>query len=157
MTTTSLKQPMRPQAHDLGISEEVLACALNIIFQNRHLVNAIDNKVEMDEYIYRAVLKQAFEKCKKGAEAALQDPNPLISARAEKDLSVLSREELITDPFYRAVLPLIVKVTGREPILRLYAEIASSIVLQLADFKRKHRATSLTEVIVKKFGSELTD
>jgi hypothetical protein len=154
-TTSAPLQPLKLKALELGISEEILSCALNIIYQNRNYVNALDNTIEMDDYIYRAVLKQAFERCRKGAEAALDDENISIRSRAQKDLSIISREELITDPFYRAVLPLLVKVTAKEPILRLYAEVASSIVLELADFKRRHRATSLTEVIIRRYGAEM--
>jgi hypothetical protein len=43
-----------------------------------------------------------------------------------------------------------VKTLHHEPIRRLHAEEASSIVMQLADCKRRFRATTLTEVIVKK-------
>ena len=48
-----------------------------------------------------------------------------------------------------------VKTLHHEPILRLHAEEASTIVLELADFKRRHRATSLTEVIVKRCSAEI--
>jgi hypothetical protein len=109
----------------------------------------------MDDYIYQSILKQAFEKSKMQAEADLNDADAMVRANAEKDLTLLSREELATDPFYRAVLPLLVKVIGKEPILRLYADVASTIVLDLADFKRMHRATSLTEIIVKRYGVEM--
>jgi len=158
MTTTSLEQTQaKEKALQLGISEEILSCALPIIYQNRNLVNAIDNKVEMDDYIYRAILKQAFEKSKANAETDLDAKDIAIRTKAEKDLSVLSREELTTDPFYRAVLPLLVKVLTPEPILRLHADVASSLILSLADFKRKHRATSITEVIVKYHAAEMSD
>jgi hypothetical protein len=46
-------------------------------------------------------------------------------------------------------------VMNHEPILRLHAEEASAVVLELADFKRRHRATSLTEVIVKRCSAEI--
>ncbi|HYK56191.1 MAG TPA: hypothetical protein VEV15_06900 [Flavisolibacter sp.] len=145
----TLQQNHAIKAQELGISEEILSCALHLIYQNRNLVNAIDNRVEMDDYIYRAVLKQAVDKRRQKAEEDLYHPNEGIQLKAEKDLSLLSREELVTDPFYRAVLPLIAKVVINEPILRLHAEEASAMVLELADFKRRHRATSFTEIIVK--------
>ena len=152
-----LQQDHAAKARDLGISEEIISCALNLIYQNRNLVNAIDNRVEMDDYIYRAVLKQAVERRKQKAEADVNHPDAQVRANAEKDLSLIRREELVTDPFYRAVLPLITKVVVNEPVLRLHAEEASAMVLGLADFKRKHRATSLTEVIVKRCAAEMED
>ena len=116
----------------------------------------MDNSVEMDDYIYRAILRDAFSKRKAKAETDLyNDDDPLLQIEAQKDLTVLSREELGSDPFYRAVLPLIAKVVVHESILRLHAEEASAIILKLADFKRKHRATSITEVIVKRCGEEI--
>lgn len=146
----TLQQNQAIKAQELGISEEILSCALHLIYQNRNLVNAIDNRVEMDDYIYRAILKQAVDKRKQKAEEDLYHQNESIQLKAEKDLSLLSREQLVTDPFYRAVLPLIAKVVINEPILRLHAEEASAMVLELADFKRRHRATSFTEIIVKR-------
>jgi hypothetical protein len=143
------------KAQALGVSEEILSCALNIICRNRNLVNAMDHSMEMDDYIYRAILKSAFDKRRHKAELDTETGNEAIQEVAQKDLVVLSREELTTDPYYRAVLPLMVKVLNTEPILRLHAEEASAIVLELADFKRRHRATSLTEVIVKKCGVEI--
>ena len=150
-----LHQRVRQKALELGISAEVVACALHIICQNRNLVNAIDHAVEMDDYIYRSILTKAFEKRKARAEADLYNEDAAIQGEAQKDLKMLSREELGSDAFYRAVLPLMVKTLNHEPILRLHAEEASSIVLELADLKRRHRATSLTEVIVKRCSAEI--
>ncbi|HEU0111984.1 MAG TPA: hypothetical protein VFQ73_14005 [Flavisolibacter sp.] len=157
MTTTVPTQLIREKALQLSISEDILTCALDIIFLNRNLVNALDNKTEMDEYIYKAVLKHSFQKEKNEAEEALLGSSDALRSKAAKDLAVLSREELTTDPFYRAVLPLLVKSVTHEPILRLHADVASSIILNLADFKRRHRATSLTEVIVKHFAAEMQE
>ena len=154
MNTPSI-QNISSRSAELGLPHEILSCALNILSKNKHLVNAIDNSVEMDDYIYRAILKQAFDKRKEKAKAGLFSDDELSQAEARKELGVLSREELVSDPFYRAVLPLIVKVLGTEPIQRLHAEEASVIVMQLAEFKRKYRATSVTEVIVKKCAAEM--
>lgn len=143
------------KASELGISTDIVSCALNIICQNRNLVNAIDNSVEMDDYIYRAILKQAFEKRIARAEQDVYSDDPAIQSAAERDLQILKREELTSDAFYRAVLPLIVKTLNLEPIRRLHADEASAIVMELADFKRRFRATSLTEIIVKKCSSEI--
>ena len=150
-----LHQRVRNKAVELGISEDIVGAALHIICRNRNLVNAMDHAVEMDDYIYRSILTKAFEKRKTRAESDLDDKDPSIQLEAEKDLKMLSREELGSDAFYRAVLPLMVKTLHHEPILRLHAEEASSIVLELADFKRRHRATSLTEVIVKNCSAEI--
>jgi len=153
MTNTSPR--LRDKAAELGLQEEHLACALNIISQNWNLVNAMDHTGEMDDYIYRAILKQAFDKRKQKAEALLYSSDTATQREAEKDLTLLRREELTSDVFYRAVLPLLVKVLHGEPILRLHAEEASVIVLGLADIKRKHRVTSLTEMIVKYCGAQV--
>ena len=150
-----LHQRVLQRASELGISADIVASALHIICQNRNLVNAIDHAVEMDDYIYRSILTTAFEKRKARAEADLHSEDEAVQEAAQKDLKRLSREELGSDAFYRAVLPLIVKTLYHEPILRLHAEEASSIVLELADFKRRHRATSLTEVIVKRCSAEI--
>lgn len=150
-----LHQRVREKAQELGISPEIIASALHIICQNRNMINALDHSVEMDDYIYRSILRQAFEKRKAKAEADIYADDPDTQIAAEKDLKMLKREELTSDAFYRAVLPLMVKVLNNEPVLRLHAEEASAIVLELADFKRRHRATSLTEVIVKKCGAEI--
>jgi hypothetical protein len=155
--TTSFVPPSTKENAPLEISEEIIFCAVNILYQNRNLVNAIDNKIEMDDYIYRAVLKQAFEKARLETETALNKGDATAVLKAEKDLAVLSREELVTDPFYRAVLPLLVKVVVNEPILRLHADVASGIILNLADFKRKHRATSVTEIIVKHYATQMNE
>ena len=80
-----------------------------------------------------------------------------IRTQAERDMSLLSKEELITDPYHRAVLPMVIKILVNEPILRLHAEEAAAIVLELADFKRRHRSTSVTEVIVKYCSEELNN
>lgn len=149
---TAIPAPDPRKGKTVVISEEVINCALEIIHQNRNLVNALDHAVEMDDYIYRAILKQAFEKVKSETAIALEENQLAVRVKAEKAMAVLSREELVTDPFYRAVLPLLVKVLVNEPILRLHADVASTIILDLADFKRQHRATSLTEVIVKNYG-----
>lgn len=146
---------IQAKALELGISEDKMMIALNIISQNKNLVNAMDNSVEMDDYIYRAILKDAFQKRKQKAETELYSDDVLLQIDAQKDLTVLSREEIGSDPYYRAVLPLIAKVVVNESILRLHAEEASYIILQLADFKRKHRATSLTEIIVKRCAAEI--
>ena len=146
---------IQAKALELGISEDRMMIALNIISQNKNLVNAMDNSVEMDDYIYRAILKDAFQKRKQKAETELYSDDVLLQIDAQKDLTVLSREEIGSDPYYRAVLPLIAKVVVNESILRLHAEEASTIILQLADFKRKHRATSLTEIIVKRCAAEI--
>jgi len=143
------------KATELGISSEIISCALNILSQNRNLVNAIDNAVEMDDYIYRAILKQAFNKRLETAQRDVYSSDENRQIAAERDLKILEREELTSDAFYRAVLPLMVKTLHHEPIRRLHAEEASMIVMQLADCKRRFRATSLTEVIVKKCSLEI--
>jgi hypothetical protein len=155
MITPSHHSNLQSRANELGISKDIISCALNILGQNRNLVNAIDNGAEMDEYIYRAVLKQAFDNRKQKAKDGLFSEDEQLQLEAKKDLSVLSREELVSDPFYRAVLPLMVKVLANEPIQRLHAEEASTIVMQLADMKRRFRSTSVTEVIVKKCSMEM--
>jgi hypothetical protein len=143
------------KATELGISSEIISCALSILSQNRNLVNAIDNGVEMDDYIYRAILRQAFDKRMANAEKDFYSYDEEKQRSAERDLKILAREELTSDAFYRAVLPLMVKTLQHEPIRRLHAEEASTIVMQLADCKRKFRAISLTEVIVRKFSVEI--
>ena len=143
------------KALELGMSPDILSCALHILSQNRHLVNAIDNGVEMDDYIYRAILKHAFDQRMDNAEKDFYSMDEERQMAAEKDLKILEREELTSDAFYRAVLPLMVKTLYHEPIRRLHAEEASSIVMQLADCKRRFRAITLTEVIVKKCSEEI--
>lgn len=143
------------KATELGISSEVINCAVKILSQSRNLVNAIDNGVEMDDYIYRAVLRQAFEKRMANAESDYYSDDEARQRAAQRDLKILEREELTSDAFYRAVLPLMVKTLHHEPIRRLHAEEASTIVMQLADFKRRFRSTTLTEVIVKKCSAEI--
>jgi hypothetical protein len=135
---------------ELGIPAEAIICAVNVLSQSRNLVNAIDNGAEMDDYIYRAILKHAFDKRIAEAEKDYYSDDELKQNAAQRDLKILAREELTSDAFYRAVLPLMVKTLHHEPIRRLHAEEASSIVMQLADCKRRFRATTLTEVIVKK-------
>jgi hypothetical protein len=158
-TMTNYPVQQRPYIHDksieLGISSEIIACALNILSQSRNLVNAIDNGVEIDDYIYRDILKQAFDKRMAGAERDIYSPDETRQRAAERDLRVLEREELTSDAFYRAVLPLMVKTLHHQPIRRLHAEEASSIVMQLAECKRRFRAATLTELIVKKCSAEI--
>jgi len=154
MTNTTSR--LSAKANELGLPENFMACALNIITQNRNLVNAMDRTGEMDDYIYRAILTEAFAQRKARAEANLYAEDPALQREAQKDLTLLRREELTSDVFYRAVLPLLVKVLRGAPILRLHAEEASRIVLQLADVKRKNRTVSLTELIVKKFPDEIS-
>jgi len=146
---------LNQKAIELGISSEIISCALHILSQNRNLVNAIDNGVEMDDYIYRAILKQAFDKRLANAERDIYSSEEEKQVTAERDLKILEREEITSDAFYRAVLPLMVKTLHHEPIRRLHAEEASTIVMQLADCKRRFRATTLTEVIVKKCSAEI--
>lgn len=153
--SSQLREQVKNKARELGVTEEMIACALNILSRNRNLVNALDNKSEMDEYIYRAIIKEATDNRKKMAETALESPDANIRLQAEKDLSILTREELMSDAYYRAVLPIIARVVNNEPILRLHVEEASEIVLKLADCKRRYRATSLTEIIVSRCGEEL--
>lgn len=138
----------KTKAAELGISEEFMLCALTVLRQNSEYVNAIDNRTEIDEYIYRSIMKSSMDKRKAKAEYDLQHGDEAIKAQAERDLSLLSKDELITDPYYRAVLPMVIKILINEPILRLHADEAAAIVLELADFKRKHRSTSVTELIV---------
>ena len=153
--SVQLQDKIKARSRELGVSEKVIACAFDILYRNRNLVNAIDNSVEMDEYIYRAIIKQSTDERKRRAEDDVNSPDADTRVHAEKDLSILSREELTTDPYYRAVLPIIVKVITNEPILRLHADEAVAIVLELADFKRRHRATSITEVIVTKCSADI--
>ena len=150
-----LHSQVKAKAKELGVSERVISCAFNILFKNKNLVNAIDNSTEMDDYIYRAIIKESTDIRKKHAEEDLYGEDDRLRQLAERDLSILSREELTTDPYYRAVLPIIVKVLVNEPILRLHADEAVAIVLELADFKRRHRATSITEIIVTKCSAEM--
>ena len=146
---------VKVKAEALGISEEIIACALHIIHSNKNLVNAIDHRTEMDDYIYQAIIKSYTTKRRQKAEIDIESDDPEVRLHAEKDLAVLSREELTADPFYRAVLPIVAKVVAHEPILRLHADEAAAIVLELADFKRRYRATSLTEVIVTRCSAEI--
>lgn len=157
MTSESvqLTDQIRAKAQELGLSEEVFSCALDIIYRNRNLVNAIDKRTEMDEYIYRAIIKTSTDRRRKQAESDMDSADPGIRQQAERELTVLSREELYTDPYYRAVLPIIAKIVVNEPILRLHADEAAAIVFELADFKRRHRSTSLTEIIVTKCSAEI--
>jgi hypothetical protein len=150
-----LQNQVKAKAKELGVSERVISCALEILYRNKNLVNAIDNSTEMDDYIYRSIIKQSTDIRKKHAEEDLESNDEVARLHAEKDLSILSREELTTDPYYRAVLPIIVKVLVNEPILRLHADEAVAIVLELADFKRRHRATSITEIIVTRCSAEM--
>jgi hypothetical protein len=158
MTSHPVLQPhhhIHNKALELGISSDVISCAVHILSQNKNLVNAIDNGVEMDDYIYRAILKQAFDKRMASAEKDFYSMDEARQTAAERDLKILERGELTSDAFYRAVLPLMAKTLHHEPIRRLHAEEASSIVMQLADCKRRFRATTLTEVIVKKCSHEI--
>lgn len=143
-------QFIHEKALELGISDEIITCALQIISQNRNLVNAIDNGVEMDDYIYRTILKQAFDRRMTEAEKDFYSGDEAKELSAQRDLKILSREELASDAFYRAVLPLIAKTLQHEPIRRLHADEASSIIMKLAECKRRFRALTFTELIVKK-------
>lgn len=152
-----LGEQVKAKSEELGISEEIVTLALYIIHQNKELVNAMDNRTEMDEYIYRAVIKSSTERRKQAATLGLESDDDEVRSQSEKDLSVLSREELTTDPYYRAILPVIAKVVAHEAILRLHADEAADIVLKLADFKRRFRATSVTEIIIKQCRAELSE
>jgi hypothetical protein len=153
MTVPSIR--LQEKSRQLGLSEEFIVIALDIISQNKNLVNAMDHTGQMDEFIYKAILKQAFDRRKQKAEDGLYSSDPAGQREAERDLTMLRREELTSDAFYRAVLPLVVKVLSGAPILRLHVEEASRIVLELADFKRKHRSISVTSVIVKRCVEEI--
>lgn len=150
MDPVQVDSRVKTKAQELGLSEEFMAYALDILCKNRDLVNAIDKRTEMDEYIYRSIIKTATDRRRQRAEEDLNNSDDTVRQQAEKDLSLLSREEIMADPYYRAVLPVIAKVVANEPILRLHVEEAAVIVLELADFKRRHRATSVTEVLVTK-------
>lgn len=150
------QQQKKAKAQELGLSEEFMYCALHILSQNRDFVNAIDNRTEMDEYIYRGIMKASMDKRRRQAELDMEHEDDAIRTQAERDMSLLSKDELITDPYYRAVLPMVIKILVNEPILRLHAEEAAAIVLELADFKRRHRSTSVTEIIVKRCSEELS-
>jgi len=150
---SEIQQEVKAKAAEMGISEEALHCALYILSQSKDLVNAIDNKREMDEYIYHAILKTATDKRRAKAEKNLESDNETDREAAEKDLSTLSREELLTDPHYRAVLPIVAKIITTGPILRLHVDESAELVFKLADFKRKYRALSITEVVVTQCGS----
>jgi hypothetical protein len=84
-----------------------------------------------------------------------ESDNESLREKAENDLAMMSKEELVTDAYYRAVLPIITKIVISEPVLRLHADIAADVVIKLADFKRKHRVTSITEIIVTRCKQEL--
>jgi len=157
MTSHSVKphELLHEKSVELGISPEIISCALQIISQNKNLVNAIDNGTEMDDYIYRSVLKQAFTKRMAKAEQDIYSVDEDKQLAAQRDLKILAREELTSDAFYRAVLPLMVKTLHQEPIRRLHAEEASSIIMKLAECKRRFRALTFTELIVKKCCSEI--
>jgi hypothetical protein len=138
------------KAQRLGLREEILECALQLLSDNRNMINAIDHAAEMDDYIYQAVLRESIEKRKNKAYLDMESDDASLQRTARKDLEILSREEATIDPFCRAVLPLVIKVIGhQQPMLRLYVEEASALVQELAEFKRRHRTTSITEVIVK--------
>jgi len=155
MSTRTSKEQVKAKAAELGMPEDAMFCALDILSQNRLMVNALDNTNEMDEYIYHAIIKAATDSKRQQAEKDFESADEGVRLQAEKDLTTLSREELITDPHYRAVLPILAKIVVNGPMLRLHAEEASRIVFTLADFKRKHRTTSLTQVIVTKCSAEL--
>lgn len=150
-----MQKQVKAKAQQLGLSEEFMNYALEILYNNKDLVNAMENCTEMDEYIYRSIIKTTTDRRRQQAEFDLDNPDEAARHHAEKDLSLLSREEILADPYYRAVLPVIVKVVRNEPILRLHVEEAAFIVLELAEFKRRHRATSVTEVLVTKCNEEL--
>src|SRR6478609_4838500 len=99
MTSLSLQNSVQKKAHELGISEDIIACALDMLSKNRDLVNAIDHRVEMDDYIYQAIIRQSADKRKRKAEQDFEAADETIQLQAEKELSVLSREELTSDPF----------------------------------------------------------
>ncbi len=152
---TTTKEQVKVKAAELGMPEDVMFCALDILSQNRDMVNALDNTTEMDEYIYHAIIKASINSKRQQAEKDFESADETLRLQAEKDLTTLSREELITDPHYRAVLPILAKIVVNGPMLKLHAEEASRIVFTLADFKRKHRTTSLTQIIVTKCAAEL--
>ncbi|HEX2532850.1 MAG TPA: hypothetical protein VHK69_03885 [Chitinophagaceae bacterium] len=153
--SSHLQDALTIRAAELGIGTEALECALYILSSNRELINALDNKAEMDEYIYRTIIKTAIDRRQRQAEKNLDGEDASLQLAAERDLSLLSREELMSDPYYRAILPIISKIVVQGPILRLHADEASEIILNLADFKRRHRVTTLTEVIVTRCRAEL--
>ncbi len=154
MTTEQklLQEMVKSKAAEMGIGEEALTCALYTLSQSKDLVNAIDNKREMDDYIYHSILKSATDKRRAKAELALDSEREEEREAAEKDLATLSREELVTDPHYRAVLPIVARLITNGPILRLHVDESAEMVFKMADFKRRYRALSVTEVIVTQCG-----
>jgi hypothetical protein len=155
IANAALREQVQLKAFELGIQTEALIGALYMLSQNRDLINAMDNRAEMDDYIYRYIIKSATEQRKQLATKNLYSSDEKLRESAEKDMLLLSREELVTDPYFRAILPLVAKIVVNEPILRLHAEEASEIILKLADFKRKYRATSVTEIILTRCSAEL--
>lgn len=152
-----MTEAINNKAEELGLAPEYLYCALDLLSQNKDMVNALDNTNEMDEYIYLAITKSATDQRRHLAEQDFDSADDVAREAAERDLAQLSREELITNPAHRAVLPIVAKIVANGPILRLHAEGAAKIVFELADFKRRHRATSLTQVIVTRCAAELED
>ena len=157
MKTERMTEAIITKAEQLGLAPEYLYCALDLLSQNKDMVNALDNTTEMDEYIYLAITKAATDQRRLQAEQAFGSEDDAARESAQRDLAQLSREELITDPAHRAVLPIVAKIVANGPILRLHAEEAAKIVFELADFKRRHRTTSLTQVIVTRCAAELED
>jgi hypothetical protein len=140
---------VREKASFLGLPEEMLSIALELVNSNRNLMNVMDHTTEMDEYIYKALLRYVLEKKQTEVEHLLIHGNLSQQSTAQQSLAVLSREELSSNPFYRAVIPLLIKVTPSHAILRIHAEEASALVILLGDVKRKFRCTSLSELIVR--------
>lgn len=155
MRTEEISAAIVAKAGQLGIAPDYLYYALDLLSQNKEMVNALDNSNEMDEYIYLAITKAATDKRRMEAEQFVGSHDETLRNLAEKDLAQLSREELITDPSHRAVLPIVAKIVANGPILRLHADEAAKIVFELADFKRRHRTTSLTQVIVTRCAAEM--
>jgi len=48
---TTTKEQVKEKAAELGMPEDAMFCALDILSQNRDMVNALDNTTEMHEYI----------------------------------------------------------------------------------------------------------
>lgn len=155
MSGVQISSAIKTKAEAIDLAPEYLYCALDLLSQNKDLMNALDNTNEMDEYIYLAITKAATDKRRLNAELHFDSDNEEHRNAAHRDLAQLSREELISDPSHRAVLPIVAKIVANGPILRLHAEEAAKIVFELAAFKRKHRSTSLTQIIVTRCNAEL--
>ena len=143
------------KAKELQTTKSFLLCALQVIHVHKYSLDAMEQRLEMDHYISRALIRQLMEDLTIKAKKNLMSPLPKKMQEGCQAIELMNETDLDNNPLYKAYKPIIQSIIKDAPIMHLHLQAVAMAAGITSNLRSKYRKATITEILLQNCFEEI--